>query len=371
MTGAGHPLDQLPPHPSPVKLAILALLWLVTLWRLPSALRDPRRRTLWTAFAGATGLVTLGLPICTRVVDGGTGVHNLVILVKHLIGLVSCHASLSFVAETARPELARRLRRPQWGLLAAAAAGLVVSFCLLRQPSEVADFYQGYPGSVPAAVYAAIVTGYLGSAMGLGCWLFTTNARRAARRSLRAGLVVLALGTASGFLYTVLRVWQILDQLAERPMFLSEDVLYAFEWAAIALVLLGSLLPAGGVALRALRDWRTARRLAPLWTALTEAVPEVVLTARLGRAPRVRLHRLVIEIRDAALVLAGYADAPLPADADSEAEARWLRAAAARRRGGLAPGHRGAATGDTAIDEVDFDAETARLLRLAGAYARG
>ncbi|PYC76896.1 hypothetical protein C7C46_21130 [Streptomyces tateyamensis] len=369
MTG-GHPGDQLPPHPSAVKLAILVLLWLVTLWRLPTALREPRKRALWTAFAGAAGLVTLGLPLPTRVIDGGTGIHNLVILGKHLIGLVACQASLTFVAETARPELARRLRRPALVVLAAAGAALAVNFSLVDQPSETADFYLGYPGSVPAACYAAIVAGYLGTAMGLGCWLFAGNVRRAATRSLRAGLTVLALGTAAGFCYSVLRVCQILAQLFERPMFLGEDALYSIEWAAIALVLLGSVIPAGGVALRALRDWRTARRLAPLWAALTAAVPEVVLTARLGRAPRVRLHRLVIEIRDAALVLAGYAETPLPVDADPAAEARWLHAAATRRRSGQAPGHRAAAAGDTEIAELDFDTETARLLRLAGAYAR-
>ncbi|WP_051970038.1 MAB_1171c family putative transporter [Kitasatospora azatica] len=363
-----------PPPLSPAKLAVLALLWLVTVWRLPTAVRAPRTRALWTAFAGVTVLVTLGLPAVTRWVDATSGVHNLVVLIKHLIGLVACKATLTFAAETARPDLADRLRRPHRVVLLTAWAALIVSFSLLDQPTEVVDFYQAYPGSVAAACYALIVAGYLGASMAVGSWLFTTYARRAATRSLRCGLWVLALGTGAGFGYSVLRVCQILLNLADRPMFLAAGVLYAIEWSAIALVLLGSLIPTIGVAARGLRDWRTARRLAPLWSALTTAVPEVVLTARLGRGPRVRLHRLVIEIRDAALVLAPYADAShaegphVDAD-DALSEARWLRLACARRLAGHTPAHPVTAAPGTSFEELDFATETDRLLRLATAYA--
>lgn len=290
-------------------------------------------------------------------------------------------------------------------MLLAAQAGLVVCFALIRQGGEVTDFYQAYPGSVPAALYALIVAGYLGSAMGVASWLFGTYARRAGAGWLRSGLRVLAAGTAAGLGYSVLRVCQVLLELDARPMFVPASLLYGIEWLAIALVLLGSSIPAVGVALATLRAWRTVRRLRPLWASLTAAVPEVVLTAPLGRSPRVLLHRRVIEIRDAALVLAGHADDELRARADRSAaasdvagdtagdlasdlasdaasdavsgealaEAFWLRATCAQRLAGRLPAT-GAApdvpelTAAAGFADLDFETETRRLLRLAAAY---
>ncbi|MCX4747848.1 hypothetical protein OG455_20385 [Kitasatospora sp. NBC_01287] len=361
----------------PAHAAVLAMLWLVTAWRLPAAVRNPRQRALWTAFAGVSVLATLGLPALAVPIDTAFGVPNVAVLIKHLIGLVACGALVSFLTATARPELAPRLRRPQLAVLLTAQVGLVVSFALLRQSGEVAEFYQAYPGSVPAAVYALIVAGYLGSAMGFGSWLFGTYARRAGAGWLRTGLRVLGAGTAAGVLYSVLRICQVLLQLFDRPMFMSASMLDGIEWAAIALVLLGSSIPAADGARAAVRAWRTARRLRPLWAELTGAVPEVVLTARLGRSPRVLLHRRVIEIRDAALVLAGHTDQELRDRAARQpgaaarpelVEALLLRAARARRLAGRAPAG-GAVPGPAESSaELDFEAETGRLLRLAAAY---
>ncbi|WP_329582336.1 hypothetical protein OG500_20660 [Kitasatospora sp. NBC_01250] len=387
-----HPLAAAAPAAdTPVPLShvvVLAMLWLVTAWRLPAAVRNPRQRMLWTAFAGVTVMVTLGLPGLTAWVDTSTGLPNVVVPIKHVIGLVACAAMVAFVAQTARPDLAPRLRRPQLAVLLAAQSGLVVCFALIRQDGEVTDFYQAYPGSVPAALYALIVAGYLGSAMGVTSWLFGTYARRAGAGWLRSGLRVLAAGSAAGLGYSVLRVCQVLLELDARPMFLPASLLYGIEWLAIALVLLGSSMPAVGVALAALRAWRTVRRLQPLWASLTAAVPEVVLTAPLGRSPRVLLHRRVIEIRDAALVLAGHADDELRARADRAAtaddaapgsgealaEALWLRVTCAQRLAGRVPA--GGAVADPpeltaaagSFAELDFETETRRLLRLAAAY---
>ncbi|MDH6119516.1 hypothetical protein ABH930_004273 [Kitasatospora sp. GAS204A] len=357
-------------------LLVLAMLWLVTAWRLPAAVRNPRQRTLWTAFAALAVSITLGLPAITDWVDTASGVHNVVMVIKHLIGLVACDGVLAFVTATTRPESAPRLRRLQLAVLFAAQAGLVVSFCLLRHTVEVADFFQDYPGSVPVAVYELTFAGYLGSAMGFASWLFGTSARRAAAGWLRTGLRVLGAGTTAGFCYAALRVCQVVLQLDDRPMFLRASLLYDIEWTAIALILLGSSIPAVGSAWTALRAWRTARRLRPLWAALTTAVPEVVLTAPLGRSPRVLLHRRVIEIRDASLVLAGYADEELRervarqagADRPELAEALLLRACGAQKLAGRFPGHQAAPQPTESFAELDFEAETRRLLSLAAAH---
>ncbi|MFE9428747.1 MAB_1171c family putative transporter [Kitasatospora sp. NPDC006697] len=369
---------------SPVKLLILLALWGVTLWRLPTALRTPGQRPLWTAFAGVAGLATLGLPGVGPWLDRAAGVHNLVVLLEHLLGLIACSAGLTFCGQTARPELTARLRNRHRAALLASQLALVLCFAALRRPVEVTDFYQAYPHSWAACLYALIVVGYLGAAMAAGTVLFGTYARRAGARALRTGLAVLALGTGTGFAYAVLRGWQILLETAGRPMFLSGRSLYRIEWTATALVLLGSLIPALGAACRGLRDRRTVRRLRPLWTELTAAVPEVVLGERLGRGPRLRLHRLVIEIRDAALVLAPYAgpavrdhaaakaarSATAPAQRAALTEAYWLRTALARHADGTHPADPAPPPPpDTCVD-LDFDRETERLLSLAAAFAR-
>jgi hypothetical protein len=61
---------------------------------------------------------------------------------------------------------------------------------------------------------------------------------------------------------------------------------------------------------RQARLWSAYWRLYPLWTMLRQVIPEVELPAEpaLRRGIRYRLHRRVIEIRDAQLMLWPYAD---------------------------------------------------------------
>ncbi|MFI9270135.1 MAB_1171c family putative transporter [Kitasatospora sp. NPDC052896] len=367
---------------TPAKLAVIVMLWVVTCWRLPAAVRSPRQRSLWTAFAGLTVAITLGLPALTAWIDRVSHVHNLTVPIKHVVGIVACGAVLTFVADISRPELAARLRGPLRTAVLVASAGLAGTFSLLHQPTEVTDFYLAYPGSVPAACYALIFTGYLGGSMLVASWLFWTYGTRAGAGWLGVGLRILGAGTAAGVVYAVLRLCQVVLHLFDRPMFIGSAVLYGIEWSAIALIVVGNSVPAVGVAWRGLRDWHTARRLGALWTSLTGAVPEVVLTAELGRGPRVRLHRLVIEIRDAELVLAPHAPDGLRERArraaartglsgeplDAMTEALWLRAARSDRLAGRAPGGVPAQRAAGGFAELDFETETRRLRRLAEAY---
>ncbi|MDH6112057.1 hypothetical protein P3T36_004966 [Kitasatospora sp. MAP12-15] len=364
------------------KLVVLALLWAVTCWRLPSAVRVPQQRALWTAFAGLTLADTVGTPAVVSRIDALSGVHNLAVLFKNQIGIVACAAVLSFVVGMARPELAPRIRRPHLATALAVLLALTASFALVHQPAEVQDFYQAYRDSVPAGCYALIFNGYLGASMAVAGWLFWTYARRAGAGWLRTGLRMLGAGTAVGVCYALLRCCEVVLHLCGRPLFVSQDALDGVELLAITLIVIGNAIPAVGVAWRGLRDWRTARRIRPLWASLTGAVPDVVLTASLGRGPRVRLHRLVIEIRDAALVLAPHAPEEVREQADRAAEraglhgeeltamteALWLRAAREAKLAGRTPVGRAAAPGAASFAELDFATETGRLLRLARAY---
>jgi hypothetical protein len=151
--------------------------------------------------------------------------------------------------------------------------------------------------------------------------------------------------------------------------------------AAIGLILVGSSVPAVGVAWRAARHWRYLRALHPLWQDLTGAVPEVVLGEELRRRElRMRLHRRVVEIRDAILALQPYvsaaqrdaADAVAPAARRDITEACWIETARHAKLAGRAPDDAvqrrdvGSADDDAALD-LEVEAQWLRRIEAARA----
>ena len=368
-----------------VKDTVLALLWAVTLWRLPAALRVPRQRALWTAFASIAAASTLGQPGVVALVDRLAGIHNLSTLGKNLLGIVGSAAILDFVVAIARPRSLPRARRALTVLASVSMAALTVLFTLTPRPAEVSDFYQANVGSLSGTAYCMVFTGCLGIAMSVATWLFWGYSRHAGAAWLRTGLRLLGAGTALGALYSLLRtVLMLLGFLHPRVISgTATTVADAVENAAISLIIVGSSLPAVGVLWRSVRDWRALRRIQPLWAELTGAVPDIVLDARSHLTPRVRLHRTVIEIRDAVLVLSSYVPEHVREQAERTAElcgvqgdrrtalaeAIWLRTACAAKLDGAAivrgPERQPAPSSTMALD---FDAEVARLLVLSEAY---
>ncbi|MGA5819988.1 MAB_1171c family putative transporter [Kitasatospora sp. NPDC094028] len=368
---------------NPGKIAVLTLLWTVTLWRLPSAIRVPAQRALWVGFAALAVVSTISIPAISHAIDRAAGITNVSILLKHLIGIIDCGAALEFVVTMARPDLVTRIRKPHITLAVTAAATLSILFARIQMPAEVDDFYKAYAGSWSATTYAAVFIGYLGVVMTVATWLFWSASRNAGAAFLRTGLRVLAAGTATGMLYTVLRMTQMFAELFDTDL-IDTNLISNVEWIAMALILIGNSIPAGGVAARALRNRRHLRQIRPLWTALTGQVPEIVLTPTKRQSQRLRLHRLVIEIRDASLALTPYADDHVRAQArqaaqaqglrgdalDAMIEALTLRAAHAAKAAGKTPAVVSDETESTAPhpEGIDFDAEIVRLHHLNEAY---
>ncbi len=368
-----------------VKDTVLALLWAVTLWRLPAAVRVPRQRALWTAFASIAAASTLGEPGVVDHVDRLAGIHNLSTLGKNLLGIVGSAAILDFVVAIARPGALPRARRALTVLAAVSMTAMSVLFALAPRPTEVGDFYQANVGSVAGTAYCMVFTGCLGVAMTVATWLFWGYSRHAGAAWLRSGLRLLGAGTALGALYSLLRAALMLLGFL-RPGVVdatASTVADVVENAAIALIIVGSSLPAVGVLWRSVRDWRALRRIQPLWAELTGAVPDIVLDARSHLTPRVRLHRTVIEVRDAVLVLSSYVPEHVRRQAEHTAdlsgvqgdrraalaEAIWLRTACAAKLDGagiVSESERKATASDSM--DLDFDAEVARLLVLSEAY---
>lgn len=128
---------------------------------------------------------------------------------------------------------------------------------------------------------------------------------------------------------------------------------------------------------------RMLRQLRPLRATLLEAVPEAARAQVPGRAdPRVRLHRAVVEIREAMLALRPYVDPQLAAaasvsvdstgpagdEAAAAAEASILAIAARARAGGTPTLATGGVPGWQHRPGPDLHSEAAWLVQVARAF---
>ncbi|MFF4608036.1 MAB_1171c family putative transporter [Streptomyces sp. NPDC001339] len=339
----------------PFKFVVLAALWTVAIWRLPSAVRVVKHRPVWIAFTSVAAAMTLGHPAVEGLLNGATGINNLATLGKNLLGILGCSAILQFVISMARPQATRTSLRvlTAFGLIGASA--LTFLFALTPRPYNADNFFAAHTGSPLGTAYCSVFLGYLGVSMTIATRLFMGYSRHAGAAWLRLGLRLLGIGTAAGALYTAFRMAHMLTRLAGHR-FLTDDrttqtVADIIEYTAIAFIIIGNSIPACGVLWRSFSDWHTLRRLRPLWSSLTGAVPDIVLDTPHHRGPRIRLHRQVIEIRDATLILASYAPPHLREQADRRAaqavpdgehrttlaEALWLRAACEAKHAGARP----------------------------------
>ncbi|MEV6651989.1 MAB_1171c family putative transporter [Streptomyces sp. NPDC051219] len=354
--------------------AVLILLWLVALWRGPSALRSSKQRTLWAAFAALTLSMTLRRPEVMHAIDSGTGVNNLSTLLKHFLGITAAAAVLEFVYVITRPE-GRNGARLRLCAAAATMVALTVLFAFMPRETEAEEFFESSAGSGTATVYLMVWFTYLGTAMASATWLFWGSSRHARAGWLRTGLRLLGTGTAAGVAYSLTRAVYLLLRLADVVDAGSDagvsTLTDTMKHLAIGLILIGSSVPAMGVAWRTGRHWLYFRRLAPLWTDLTAAVPEVVLGEELRRRElQMRLHRRVVEIRDAILALQPYASAELRDRAEAAtkhpaaADACWVEAARRAKVAGHAPLTDVQRRDTAAGDELDLDAEARWLWQI-------
>lgn len=385
MTPSGTPFETPGREVKQLEIAVLVMLWTVTLWRVPSAVRTVKQRALWMAFAALTLSMTLRLPGVMLRLDDWAGVNNLSTLVKHWLGMIAAGAVVDFVVAIARPETGRRLRVRHYVALTAMTVMAVLFAFFVPRPQEVTDFFEHNAGNGWATVYYLVFVVYLGIAMATATWLFWDSARYASALWLRTGVRLMGIGTAVGVLYTLVRASYMTSRLVgltdSGSDMTVDNATDALKYMAIGFILVGSSIPAFGVAWRTVQDGRLHRELQPLWQDLTAVTPDIVLRAGLLRSPRLRLYRRVIEIRDAALALDPYAApgvreraqaAALRAGFDPAtspaAEALWLRAAREAKAGGAAPAGSAQERGSDGIDDLDFATEVERLVRLGRIY---
>jgi hypothetical protein len=246
-------------------------------------------------------------------------------------------------------------------------------------------------------VYWLIFLGFLGLALVDVVRLAWRWARLTDRAILGLGLRMTAAGGLVGLVYVGYDLLFLAASHLERADLLGDQPLITqiLISASVALIVLGSTMPAWGprVGLPRLLRWtnryRAHRRLYPLWRRLCQAVPEVALVPT---PPPWRdalnvwnldfgLHRRVIEIRDARLLLRPYLDPRVAGAAEDLGRRQGLPDEDLRavvEAASLAAAVRAKTQGHPASPETrpvpppggaDLESETGWLAKVAAAYA--
>jgi hypothetical protein len=217
-----------------------------------------------------------------------------------------------------------------------------------------------------------VLRGYLVAVLTSGTVLFLSVAREAPAGLPRLGLRTIAAGWALICFAAVLTTVAVVLAGAVSPA-VATPAPYV-QGAGILLAVGGALAPAGRRVRVVLGEYRSLLVLRPLWTAMRDAFPEVILFSP-GRAVvelagvddvRLRLYRRVIEIRDGMLVLRPYLCGGVPETPQAEAAA--IAEALRRRARGVAPSAESPGFAPVGPEMAD---EVAWLSRVSRAYRRG
>jgi hypothetical protein len=359
------------PHiPYWIPTALLATALAAKLPTFVRAWRDPDVRATTVLLTSATAVLVVITPVNIERLNKLTGVPNIASPWAYSFLTAFCATGLTMIIrwrEEPSERRARRMRRIYW-----AYAGVVVAlwgtFLLAHAPEPRIYDLDTYYASTPwmrehiLLYLTAHMVSSLVAAFMLWKWF-----PQIVDRWLRAGVVLLQAGYASGLLFDAAKLtaigarwsgtdWDGLSTTAAPPFALTEA----------ALVALGFLVPQVGPFLhRWVRDRREHRRLRPLWRAV-RVVGASAAPARLGFwAPLdLRLMQRRQHIHDALRMLGPYVDqrvydrayeAALPAHGESRARAVAgavaVRAALDAHRAGLPPGP--ARSGAQIADDIE------------------
>ena len=355
--------------------AVLLVLWGVAVARLPTLWRDQRQRVLWAAiFCLALARTGSYEPVAERI-----GMPML----PHLLGVVAASFLLRFIALATGKGGARWQPALAVAVLVALGALAAVAGGIDTRPELLARDLGG-----AHVAYWVVLEAYLSAVLVTAAMLFASVAREAPPRLPRLGLRAMAAGTGLVVLYAAVKAALIVAHGAGVPIDFTrfEPTARVFQGGGILLVLAGLLVPATRRIRSSVRAYRSLLVLRPLWTAMRDAFPEVILFSprraviELAGVDDVhlRLYRRVIEIRDGMLALRGFlpetyapGDVPATAGADAyrkaRAEAQAIALALRRRAAGEMPCEQAGAWAPVGPEMAD---EVAWLSLVSGAYRR-
>ena len=351
------------------EVLIPGLLWIVSIWRAPSAWGSPASRSLWAAMTlMAIGLSTRPAPV-GRMLEELTGRPDITLPIKHLAALAATSFLLDYVyAVHGRKSegVAGWAGGIRWShVFTASAAVLMAILFIFFLPHEARGDLPGIDahfGEPAVKTYLLVFDAFLGVSTAAAAKLFWSNLPNVPRGLLRTGVWLMLAGSVVGVAYTVFRVGLVLQtgnsfSSDGRPQPIYNPVSELLPAVSIMLLVLGVTIPPSRMLGRYLHDQYALWKLYPLWADLVEAVPDVVFGTRVGRVRDLVTagdrtldvaHR-AFEIRDATLVLRDDTPttrsahhAPAESDATGAAQARleagWIaEALRCRAAGHLAP----------------------------------
>jgi hypothetical protein len=344
---------------------LLVPLWVLVLARLASVWRTRRQRALW--------LSVFVLALARTAAFGPVAAALHAPYAPHLLGVVSAGFILYFISLVAGSGGGR------WQL--AATVGVLVTLGVLAVACGGDPFT---PAVSPAVIwYWVVLEAYVGGALVAATILFWTIARDAPAGLPRLGLRTIATGTFLLSLYAGVRTIVVVTHGFGVPVDFGpiEPAAQRVQTASILVAVAGGFLTATPRARAAAAAYRSLLALRPLWKAMRDAFPEVILFAprraviELAGVDDVhlRIYRRVIEIRDGMLALRDHLPRQVPPAPDpAVTEARGIALALRRRAAGAAPEDQPgtwAAVGPDMADEVAWLSRVSRAYRRTAARA--
>jgi hypothetical protein len=306
------------------KLAILAILWAITLLRARTAFKNPATRPMWTAFAALALSLTVELPQVGSHVDATLHITNISTLIKQLAGMLAAASVLEWVISSTRPTKALGPVLAWRHLMTGAAMAALGALFAFVPRIETSNFIETAPGHPVTTTYEMVWLGYLGLAMLLASAMFATALQRSADtgRVMRLSFALLTTGTALGVVYAA---WRVVILAASLSGAASQRVSQAglgfsnlIQDTAIVLILAGTCVPALLKLAALYQNRRDLIALRPLWERVITVRPDTVLDEQPDRDASLRIRDLrqlrfrlihrTIEIRDALAVLYEYCD---------------------------------------------------------------
>jgi hypothetical protein len=287
----------------------IACMGVVTVLRIPAAVRFREQRGLWLVMAAATVSMSFHIRVVSDLIERFVGVSHWTDLFRHLCGLISVVWVLDFVI---RVTDIRRLTRVVY-FLALAVAVALVGLDIFSGPHPRNNLvWSDFTASWTTQFYWWILLD-AHFWMNVACiWVCWRHSRRPAPPYLRAALRLFGLGMAFSAAYMTTSMAYVAFRWSLTPTLLpalgAGEAVFMAAGTAVPLILATRLAGSGIVALY---------QLHPLWRILVQSTPEVMflgmvphgrLRDLLTSLPQVhaKLYRQIIEIRDALLILSRY-----------------------------------------------------------------
>ncbi|MEU8328709.1 MAB_1171c family putative transporter [Micromonospora sp. NPDC048839] len=309
---------------------------------------SPARRAICVGLGAFAAGITAAIPPIATAIDQASGLSNLAKVISHGCALtISANAEIMLLHLALPPaKAAARARVWVWvtGLAFLVMAGLFAYTLGYDDPVLLTVEYATDP-VVTAYLLIFLMLGFFAYCFDITrlCWSF---AKICGRPWLRRGLRITAVGAAFALLYSTNKIVYLIAYWAGYQPTGERQIAAVLVTIGALLITIGLTMPAWGPTLRITRRWedfRSYRRLEPLWRDLIAALPELELDPALRRPlTAVRdidyaLTRRVAEIRDGRLALRPYSDVSVTALAEQFAEQAGL--ATRERRAAVEAAH--------------------------------